>query len=237
MAKFYIRRPAGLVPMSILDAIITAFSWFWHVFLGWLSLFAAPIYNTELLWISIPIWANFIFAEFFQEKKGTSFGNAISNGAVPLFVGIDWARYITNSLGTQGYSDLWVLVLKYTICGIIMAYGLTIVIMGIQGHHLTRVIGRIREVTYVLLMFTPIIYGVVDPTLSFFFGVIAFFIVWYGVVEYFDWLIPDPKAMTLDSEEKTRPVAQMRPQVQPGPQVQPNRIVRQQYPQRWPPWH
>ena len=66
----------------ILIAILT---YFWELLKTWFSLFAAPVYNLEMLWIIIPTYLNWIFADFFQEKKGTSLGNAISNAKVNLY--------------------------------------------------------------------------------------------------------------------------------------------------------
>lgn len=186
--------------MFIVDLLISALHYIWQLFTEWLGLFAAPVLNTELLWISIPIWANWIFAEFFQEKRGTSFGNAISNGVVPLFVGIDWMRYLTNSLESMYEVNWWVVGLKYAICGIVMLYGLIIIILGISGHQMTRHIGRIREVTYVLLVFTPVIYGIIDLSWSFLIEIIVFFALWYYVIEWIDRKLPDPKAIELDKQ-------------------------------------
>ena len=39
-------------------------------FVDWLRIFAAPFENPDMLWIIVPIWASWLFAEFFQEKKG-----------------------------------------------------------------------------------------------------------------------------------------------------------------------
>src|SRR3989338_10149689 len=69
-----------------------------EAFVDWLSLFAAPFSRPDMLWVIIPIWGVWVFSEFFQEKKGTSFGNAITNGAVMLFVGVDWIRHIARDI-------------------------------------------------------------------------------------------------------------------------------------------
>ena len=69
--------------------------WFYFIdsFVLWLkAIFVAPFTNPDMLWILIPIWVGWIFADFFQEKKGTSLGNAISNGVLALWAGLDWIR-------------------------------------------------------------------------------------------------------------------------------------------------
>ena len=63
-------------------------------------------------------------AEFFQEKKGTSFGNAISNGAFPLWVAFDWSRYLTGQIVAGTISFSFMLFIKYFIALVSFSYGL-----------------------------------------------------------------------------------------------------------------
>jgi hypothetical protein len=186
--------------LVIWSYIVMFLDYVWQLFSEWLHILIAPVFYNDLLWISIPIWLNWFFAEFFQEKRGTSYGNAISNGAVPLFVGIDWARYITNALMEDRSVDWLIYSLKYAICGAIAVYGFTIIVLGIRGHVMTRKIGRIREVTYVLLMFTPVVYGVIDLSWSFLIESVLFFFLWYYIIEWIDRRLPDPKVYRLDQQ-------------------------------------
>jgi hypothetical protein len=205
--------------MWIADIAWSVLDFAWQLIAEWLAIFAAPIFNTELLWISIPIWANWFFAEFYQEKKGTSYGNAISNGAIPLFVGIDWVRYLTYSLDTIDRPDMWMMGVKFAIAGTVGLYGLVIILFGIRGHEFVREAGRIREITYVLLMFTPIIYGVIRLNWSFVAEIIIFFPLWYLLIEYIDDKLPDPKVYKLDKAQDGRQIGR-------GPPQQPLRRVR-----------
>lgn len=182
--------------MSILGAIgtgLAAFGGFlWSLFLAWGSLFIAPFKQPELLWIIVPIWLSWFFAEFFQEKKSTSFGNAISNGVIPFWVGIDWTRFLVNGLidGTMKLS--FSLFLKFFLCLVVFAYGLTIIIQGIRGKEFIRYFGRIREVTYVLVMFSPIIYGAITLSWKTLLAIILFFPLFYFIIELIDHLVPNP---------------------------------------------
>src|SRR3989338_4000383 len=138
--------------MPFFTAILTALTFIWHFFRDWLLIFAAPVQNSELLWIIIPIWISWFFGEFFQEKKGTSFGNAITNGAVPLIIGVDWARYLTRSIVEQDIPISFLIILKYALCFLVAGYGLAIIILGIQGRKSIQFIGRVRTMTYVLVV-------------------------------------------------------------------------------------
>ncbi len=172
----------------------------WELFKDWLMLFAAPFTNPQMLWIIVPVLLSWIFAEFFQEKKGTSLGNAISNGVVVLWVGIDWARTTVNFI-TQGISmSFWALFSKFTMSALMFAYGLLIVIDGIKTKASTKIFGRVRVVTYVILMFSPIFYDVVKFSWQFLLAIFLFFPVFYFFVELLDRIIPNPKAYEEDEK-------------------------------------
>ena len=171
-------------------------------FVDWLKLFAAPLKNLDMLWIIVPIWASWLFAEFFQEKKGTSFGNAISNGVVMLFVGIDWVRYIIRQISAELVSLDAASFIKLAIAAFIMIFGLSIIFLGVKAKPVVRAIGRVREVSYLMLMFTPIVYGVVDFSLRVFFIIMGFLPVFYLLIEILDRLTPTPRTYEVEEEEK-----------------------------------
>ncbi len=184
--------------MPIVDILVSVLLFVWAMLKAWLYIFAVPFMHLDTLWIMVPIWLNWFFAEFFQEKKGTSFGNAISNGVIPFWGGIDWMRNITNSLiaGTANFSFL--VFAKYLVSVLILVYGLVIVIFGIKARKFIHISGRVRVVTYILVVFTPFIYGVVDYTYIHFLSIILFFPLFYGIVELFDKITPEPKIYSED---------------------------------------
>ena len=171
-------------------------------FVDWLRLFVAPLKNLDMLWIIIPIWGIWIFSEFFQEKRGTSFGNAITNGAVMLFVGVDWIRYIMRQIGAGAASFGVESITELAISAIIVVISLLIIILGIKGHGFVKVIGRARGSTYLLLMFTPVIYGVVEFNFRILATILAFFPPFYILVEVLDRVLPNPQTFDLDEEGK-----------------------------------
>ncbi|MGE0793432.1 MAG: hypothetical protein AB7V77_04620 [Candidatus Woesearchaeota archaeon] len=166
----------------------------------WLYIFISPIKNLSSLWILGPIWVSWFFAEFFQEKKGTSFGNAISNGVVPLFVGLDWTRYLTNQLIKNESGFSWHIFALYFICTIVMIYGFLIIYFGIKGKKWIRYFGRIREVTYVFVMLSPVIYNILPLTWRFVLLTIIFFPIYYYLIEFIAMFTPDPESFRKDVE-------------------------------------
>ena len=178
--------------MSVLSVITVIFSFIWSLLQAWLYAFYVSFTNSETIWIIIPIWLSWFFTEFFQEKKGTSFGDAISNGVVPFWVGIDWMRQLTLQLTSNDISFSPLVFVKYLISALILIYGFTIIAFGIKGKDFIKYFGRIREVTYILAVLTPFIYGLITPNYKYFLGIIIFFPIFYFIVEFIDRLTPEP---------------------------------------------
>ena len=178
-----------MAPWEFLWQLITTFG----------SLITAPFQNFDMLWIIVPVYLNWVFTEIYQEKHGTSLGNAISNGVVALWVGIDWARTSVNFF--MDVKPTWsALLLKLLISLTMVAYGLVIIVWGIKAKKTTRLIGRIREVTYFTFIFTPIIYGAIGLDWMIFLTAIIFFPIFYFLVELLLRFVPNPT--TYEEEEK-----------------------------------
>lgn len=181
--------------MSFSSVIVAGLLFFWELFKTWLIIFIAPIKNPEMLWIIIPIWLNWFFAEFFQEKKGTSLGNAITNGSVLAWVGIDWIRYTLRIMSEGDVKfALWITVMKIFLAVLVLGYGLFIIIEGIRMKSYIKVLGRVRETTYATVMFSAIVYSVADPTWRVFLAIILFSPLFYFLIELIDKYAPTPKS-------------------------------------------
>ena len=192
--------------MAFWSGVLGILLYVWFMLKEWFYIFISPMENLEMLWIIVPIWINWFFAEFFQEKKGTSFGNAISNGAVPLYIGIDWARHLTRNLTAGDMAFNFGVGLRYLLCLLLLAYGLSIIIFGIKAKKFIKVYGRIRETTYVMLMFSPVVYGIIDLTWRYMLIVVLFFPLYYYIIELIDKITPDPKIYHYDKgKDKEEP--------------------------------
>ena len=174
-------------------------SYFWDLLRTWLSLFTAPIKDPSMLWILIPIYLGWIFSEAFQEKKGTSFGNAVSNAVVVFWAAIDWSRTSVNFFKDEIIS-LWNFVGKIVISVLVLIYGSIIVYEGLKGNNLTHYIGRIRVVSYIVIVITPLVYNTIELDLNVLIAIILFFPLFYFIVEAIDRLTPDPTPITKDNE-------------------------------------
>lgn len=170
--------------MSVWTSIWTGISWTFtqliSLFVAWLSIFAAPFRHLEMLWIIVPIYLSWMVTDFFQERKGTSIGNAIANGVVVFWVSFDWMRTVIGSMA--GFS--WTLVVKFVLIGLVFMYSLMILIEGMRGNNIVTKLGRVRETTYVLLMFTPIIYNEIELSWKVIIAILLFFPLFYFLMEY-----------------------------------------------------
>ena len=165
----------------------------WYFFLHWLSIFSAPLKQPEMFWIIIPIWINWFFTEFFIEKYGTSFGNAIGNGVIPILASVDWTRYLYRLI-SEGFIKLtFGVFIKFLLSGVVFVYGIFVIIAGIRIQRIVFYVGRIRWITYVLLMITPIIYNVIKFNFKTFSVMVLFFPVYWWVIEFFDRITPEPR--------------------------------------------
>ena len=183
--------------MSFWTSIGAGSSWFFiqlfYLFWNWLKIFAAPFLHLEMLWIIIPIYLSWFVTDFFQERKGTSIGNAIANGVVVFWVSFDWIRTVFESMA--GFS--WSLVVKFVLIGLVFMYGLMILIEGMRGHNIVTKLGRVRETTYVLLMFTPIIYQEIELSWKIALAIVLFFPLFYYLMEWINArILPQWKVVT-----------------------------------------
>ncbi|MBW2964284.1 hypothetical protein KY363_02390 [Candidatus Woesearchaeota archaeon] len=176
--------------------------YFWGLFKGWIvTIFVAPWKTMDMLWLLVPVWVAWFFAEFFQEKQGTSMGNAITNAVVVLWGSIDCTRQTISLMSEGTVSGIWNIIARFGIIAAIFAYGILIVILGIKGNKIIKYIGRVREVTYAFAMFTPVFYNEIPLTLSHIIATLLFFPLFYFTIELIDRYTPNPKAMVEDLEE------------------------------------
>lgn len=175
----------------------------WGLFKLWLTaLFVSPFNNLDMLWLLIPIWATWFFAEFFQEKMGTSMGNAITNAVVVLWGSIDCSRQTVLLMGAGAITGIGNIASRFILVGILFAYGVTIVTLGLKGFRIIKYIGRIREVTYAFAIFTPIFYNAMSLNLNHIIAALLFFPLFYFIIEVIDRYTPNPKAVAQDIKDK-----------------------------------
>lgn len=203
------------------------------IFSGLLTVFiTGPASNPDVLYILVPVYLNWLVNDYYQERKGTDLGNATANGFTAIWVSIDWFRTMVPRVGAlKVFTFSWYfLIFKFLIALLVMVYGIAIMRYAVAGNPLAKKIGRIREVSYVCIVFTPFVYDLVKtstPSLSAFLptfvGIILFFPVFYYLAEFGLNALPAP-ASERDGEgpePKQKPSPRPPPQAQPKPQPRP----------------
>ncbi|MBI2041103.1 MAG: hypothetical protein HYT16_03290 [DPANN group archaeon] len=153
------------------------------------QILTSPLQNPEMLWIIVPIYLNWVLTDYWQERKGTSFGNAMSNGFVALWVGLDWTKQLFRSYSEASGS----LAVKLIISILFIAYGLFIMKEVVQAKPIAHYLGRIREISYFAIVATPIYYGAIQITGLVVLSILVFLPVWYFLTEAIDRALPAPK--------------------------------------------
>jgi hypothetical protein len=153
-----------------------------------------------MLWILIPLWLSWFFGEFFQEKEGTSYGNAISNAVIVLWAGVDCLRQTIHlvSIG-EIFDPVWI---RYALCAVLITYGIVIIIYGTKVKNKVKNFGRIRDVTYAFAILVPVLYNVVPLTIDYLIAAILFFPLFHFAIQLIDLKAPTPKALKKDEEEQ-----------------------------------
>ncbi len=181
------------------------FNYIWNLFSLWIqTLFILPFKNPDMLWILVPLWLSWFFGEFFQEKLGTSFGNAISNAVVVLWAGVDCIRQTLDLMHAGEIYDS--LLIRFLLCGLLISYGIIIIIYGTRTKDKVKRFGRIRDVTYAFAIMVPVLYNATQLTWQHFLAAIIFFPIFHYTIQLIDLKAPTPKALqkdigTLDSQK------------------------------------
>lgn len=178
---------------------VLAANYLWELFQLWVhTIFVVPFQNTDMLWLLVPVWASWFFAEFFQEKTGTSFGNAITNSVVVLWGSIDCTRQTLRLISSHTITGTWDVIGRFLIVGLVFAYGVMILVWSWKTKKLIKYLGRIREVTYVFAIFTPMFYNAIPFSWELVIAAVIFFPLFYFSIELIDRYTPNPKAIIED---------------------------------------
>ncbi|MBU0628132.1 MAG: hypothetical protein KKC75_03005 [Nanoarchaeota archaeon] len=180
---------------------LSALLYVWDLFKIWITtIFVVPFRNPEMLWILVPVILGWFFAEFFQEKAGTSMGNAITNSIIVVWGSIDCTRQTVKLISGGILKSTGDIIARFSIIVSIMIYGISIIVLGLKGNKIIRYIGRVREVTYVFVMFVPVFYNAIPFSVNHIIASIVFFPLGYIIIEIIDRITPDPKAVVEDRE-------------------------------------
>lgn len=195
----------------ILPPELIASNYFWLLADRWLQFTFMWVKKPDLLWLIIPVWLNWLITEYFQERKGTSYGNAVTNGFVMFWVGLDSTRTIV-----ENYAQKAVSVSLASVVMVIMMFGYGTLVMhqAIQGKKIAHLLGRIREVTYLSTIAIGIINDAVTVDVHSIIALVVFFPVFYIGMEIFLRMLPPPLEERIEEVEEEK-IPEQRRESQP----------------------
>lgn len=180
----------GLILLGLYIFMAVFFAQFNKIFVRFIELLTAITKNFMLAYVLVPIYINWITTDYFQEKKRTTLGNAATNGFMGLWVGFDWIRQ-SYAVFKEG-SELLLFVGKLIFSILVLLYGLFIVKLAVQKKEISQIIGRVREISYLAIVITPIIYGIVPIDLTTVTAILVFYPLFYGITEFIIYfLLPE----------------------------------------------
>jgi hypothetical protein len=143
------------------------------VLFRFVDIITSPIFlNLEMLWTLIPVYVNWLVVNSYQEKRGTPFGNAVANGFVCLWTGMDWTKTLFRDINS-GANQLPAFSAILPL--FIFIYGVLVIIQGFRGKRIAKYIGRVREVSYFIIVLTPLFYGLIEPDVITLIAILVFF--------------------------------------------------------------
>lgn len=185
-------RDTGFLLLLVYVLLATQTEFMAVIFKRFSTILFAFTRNLDITYSLLPVYLNWIISDYFQERKGTSLGNAASNGFTGAWVGIDWIRAAHHRYLLSNNFEF--LVGKLLFALLMLGYGAIVLREAALGRKLASYIGRIRTISYVAIMLTPIVYEVVKPDFTTLLTVILFFPLCYGLAEFvIYYLLPPPK--------------------------------------------
>jgi hypothetical protein len=136
--------------MSLAEAFIQGYVEFFKLFL---SLVFAPFKHPELLWVLLPIYVSWLLTETFHEfeREDVIFG---ANSC--FWIAMEWGRQSFSYLSRgNNYA-----ILGFVAALIMLIYGLILVYLFMKGKTdwLTRFLARNREIAFLQIVLTPLVY-------------------------------------------------------------------------------
>ncbi len=191
------------VVLIILYAALSAISGFGVIAGRFFEMLTGFTKDFNMAFAIIPIYLGWFISDYYQERKGTSFGNAIANGFMGLWVGIDWVRNSYNLYISSEAASVGFLIVKVLIAFGMLAYAFIVMRAAARGQKIVHYIGRIREIAYFAIVFTPIVYEVVPLDGLTLAAAVLFFPVVYGLAEFVDYYVLPPSEAELAEESES----------------------------------
>jgi len=161
------------------------------LFQAFSTIFISTLTNVEIIWVTYPVYITWFAMEFLVERKELRYSHSLANSIIFSWVSIDWLRhlYLDNELNDYN---------KLIITLFFLFLSLFILIASIKRKKIAKILGKTGFFSYFQIMFTPLIYGIIEFNYIDFLSIIIFFPLIYITVYVIDKLLPE----FVEEEEK-----------------------------------
>jgi len=161
------------------------------LFQAFSTIFISTITNVEIIWVTYPVYITWFAMEFLIERKELTYSHSLANSIIFSWVSIDWLRHLYLDHELNDYN-------KLIITLFFLFLSLFILIASIKRKKIAKILGKTGFFSYFQIMFTPLIYGIIEFNYIDFLSIIIFFPLIYITVYVIDKLLPE----FVEEEEK-----------------------------------
>jgi large-conductance mechanosensitive channel len=161
------------------------------LFQAFSTIFISTLTNVEIIWVTYPVYITWFAMEFLVERKEITYSHSLANSIIFSWVSIDWLRHLYLDHELNDYN-------KLIITLFFLFLSLFILIASIKRKKIAKILGKTGFFSYFQIMFTPLIYGIIEFNYIDFLSIIIFFPLVYIIVYVIDKVIPE----FVEEEEK-----------------------------------
>ena len=154
------------------------------LFQAFSTIFISTITNVEIIWVTYPVYITWFAMEFLIERKELTYSHSLANSIIFSWVSIDWLRHLYLDHELNDYN-------KLIITLFFLFLSLFILIASIKRKKIAKILGKTGFFSYFQIMFTPLIYGIIEFNYIDFLSIIIFFPLIYITVYVIDKLLPE----------------------------------------------
>jgi len=154
------------------------------LFQAFLTIFISTLTNVEIIWVTYPVYITWFSMEFLVERKEVKYSHSLANSIIFSWVSIDWLRHLYLHHELNDYN-------KLIITLFFLFLSLFILIAAIKRKRIAKILGKTGFFSYFQIMFTPLIYGIIEFNYIDFLSIIIFFPLIYITVYVIDKLLPE----------------------------------------------
>ena len=154
------------------------------LFQAFSTIFISTLTNVEIIWVTYPVYIAWFTIEFLIEREGLKYQHSLANSIIFSWVSIDWLRHLYLHHELNDYN-------KLIITLFFLFLSLFILIAAIKRKRIAKILGKTGFFSYFQIMFTPLIYGIIEFNYIDFLSIIIFFPLIYITVYVIDKLLPE----------------------------------------------